>query len=232
MVDDSTRRGTVRSRAVDAGRDAWERLDRRLDDQYEALASDVISHVQLLLDANPGATRDQIAQLLVHKYSRIAAAGGAVTAAPGAVPGVGTAVAVGSLGGNIALTLFFQWRMVMALAHLYGHDLKAREARKLEYLALLGLSSGVYGPAKAALATIAKDVAAAQVGRLSNQALARLNARIGTQIVTKYGAKKSILALGRLVPVGVGIAVAATVDYVATRAIGREALHFYSTTHR
>src|SRR4051794_28096263 len=66
----------------------------------------------------------RIAAKIIGRYSKLAAAAGAVTAAPGVIPGIGTAVAVVSGGvADTAAALKLQVDMCMCLVEVFEADL-------------------------------------------------------------------------------------------------------------
>jgi hypothetical protein len=76
---------------------------------------------------------------------------------------------------------------------------------------------------------VAAKVATAQFNRrVSGEALRRINQRVGTTIVTKYGTKRGGIALGRLIPFGVGAVVGGSFNWVTMRSFANAAKRYYA----
>ena len=120
---------------------------------------------------------------------------------------------------NITSVLYVQLRMIAAIAHLGGHDVRADEVRTLAYLCLC----------ESAAADVVKDIGTqiglkltrAALGRLSGAALLKVNQKVGFQLLTKFG-EKGLINVAKAIPL-VGGLIGGTFDSVSTKLVGNVA---------
>lgn len=77
---------------------------------------------------------------------------------------------------------------------------------------------------------IGTKVAIAQFNKIPGKLFQSINRRVGTTIVTKYGTKRGGIAVGKLVPFGVGAAVGGGFNLATMKAFKRQAIAFYSSS--
>lgn len=164
----------------------------------------------------------------VRRVTQLGVAGGL----PATVPGAGTLIqlgaGVGIASGEMWAVLRNLTTMQMTVAGLYGHDLDAPE-RLDEMVLIWALEGGVVVPATEAGKRIGTKVAVSSFNKhVSGAVFKRINQRLGTTVVTKWGTKRGGVAVGRLIPFGVGAAVGGGVNYMTAKAYGRHVLRFYS----
>lgn len=141
----------------------------------------------------------------------------------------GTAGFVTGLGGiitlpaaipaNLASVLYIQLRMVAAIAHVRGYDIRSDQVKTLCVACLAG----------SAVADILKDIGIKLGTKMTQQAimkiagstLVRINQAVGFRLVTKAGST-GLLNLTKMVPFVGGI-VGGSFDAVTTRAIAQAA---------
>jgi hypothetical protein len=114
---------------------------------------------------------------------------------------------------------YIQLRMVAAIAHLGGHDVRSDEVRTFAYACLCG--SGVVELLKRAGVELGTKLGIRLVGKLSAEVIAAINKKVGFRLLTKFGSKGAI-NFGRLVPF-IGGAIGGTVDGISTNTIGNAA---------
>lgn len=157
---------------------------------------------------------------------------GAVAALPGAVPGLGTATQLGVSGATLTAETWTLLRnltaMQLTVAGLHGHDVRAPE-RLDELVIVWGVQTGAIVPATEAAQRIGTKIAVKQFNsKVSGEVFKRFNRRMTTTVLTKWGTKRGGIAVGRLVPFGVGSAVGGGMNYLVTRSFGRALLRYYS----
>lgn len=156
---------------------------------------------------------------------------GVIASLPSAIPGLGTAVQVGitttSITGETWLILRNLTAMQLMVAGITGHDVFEPE-RKDELIIVWGIETGAIVPAKEAVKRVGTKVAIKQFNkRVSGDLLRRINTKLGTTVVTKWGTKRGGIALGRLIPLGVGAAVGGGMNYLTARSFGIACLKYY-----
>jgi hypothetical protein len=58
------------------------------------------------------------------------------------------------------------------------------------------------------------------------EVLAHLNRSVGARVIRRVARRRARVAAGRLLPAGIGVAIAATADYMAVRSAGKAALSY------
>jgi hypothetical protein len=165
----------------------------------------VRAYVERLRRANPqAAPADIVAKLEKHYLAAVMASGAAVGSAA-AFPGIGTLVALSSVAGETVVFLEATAVFVLAVAEVYGIPAEHRERRRALVLAVLVGEDGrhavtdLVGPGRTSGAWITEGAAS-----LPLPAVAQLNSRLLKYFVKKYALKRSALALGKMLPVGIG----------------------------
>lgn len=143
------------------------------------------------------------ARMLARRTAIRCAAAGAVTGLP-----VG-GLAIGALGADLAYLVYQQFRLILGIAAIYGHEVSGRE-RFAEAVSCLAYSSGV-GIGKQGIATVLGS-ATVEGGAVAE--------RIGARMVRER--------LARLVPV-VGAVSGGALNYVSVRAVARSAIRYYES---
>lgn len=144
----------------------------------------------------------------------------AKSSANGFVTGLGGIVLIPvTLPANITVNLYVQLRMVAAIAHLGGYDVRDDQVRTLCYVCLLG--SAANDLLREVGAKVGTKFAVKAVEGVSKQVVIKINQKVGFRLLTKFG-EKGIVNLVKLVPV-VGGVIGAAFDGPATYAIGKVA---------
>lgn len=131
-------------------------------------------------------------------------------AAAGAVTGLPTGLlAIGTLGADLAYLVFQQFRLILGIATIYGHEPTHRE-RFHEALQCLAYASGV-GISKSGVTALLES--------------ATLE---GGVIAEKIGMRFVKERLTKLIPF-VGAISGGALNYIAVRAVGHAAVRYYDT---
>jgi hypothetical protein len=218
---------TVSGRVVDE-------LSVRLAGATEQAIDEIVSRrgdaiktaVEVVRLRHPDATPNDVARMLVYQRSKLSAITGAVSALPGAFPGVGTATEIGAgLADAIAL-VYTQVALVMAVAAAYDHDLEAHDARAADVRVVLALDAGVAKFGKHGV-----ELADGQRLDPNDRSLSEdLNRELGALVVKRTARRRVRTLLGREIPFGVGVAIGAGANFRAMRHTGRTALRYYEFT--
>ena len=118
---------------------------------------------------------------------------------------------------NMASVMYVQIRMIAAIAHLGGHDVRHDQVRTLCYACMCGSATGevVKGTGIKLTAKLTEEA----IKRLPGAALKEINKKVGFRLATKFG-EKGIINLGKMVPITGGV-VGGTFDASSTYAIGK-----------
>lgn len=195
-----------------------------------AKPEDVREEAQALLakfgKKHPTKSEDEIAGLAADKvianYSYFAAFAGGATALSGVIPGIGTAVAVG--GGataDVVASMKFQVEMTMALATVYGHDIRNEEMKRICYI-VAGL-----GAMSEAAKEGTKAVGSKAFINLVEQYLKGATLQAVKEVFKKVGIEFTKKALVKAIPFGVGVVIGFSANKGLTWYVGSKARDFF-----
>jgi len=124
-----------------------------------------------------------------------------------------------AIPANIASVTYVQMRMIAAIAHMRGYDLKDDQVKTFVFVCLTGQSaSDILKQAGIKLGTAVTKQA---IKKIPGEIIKSINKAVGFRLVTKFG-EKGILNLGKAVPI-VGGLIGGTVDGVGTNIVGKTA---------
>ena len=171
---------------------------------FEEIDPDKIRRdVDALKARAPGFKPSDQAHMLVRRTALRCAAAGAVTGLPSGL------LAIGSLGADLAYLMYQQFRLIVGIATIYGHEPSHRE-RFHEALSCLAFASGV-GIGKQGVATLL-DSAIMEGGVIAE--------KIGTRFMRER--------LAKIIPF-VGAVSGGALNFVSVRAVGRTAIRYYES---
>lgn len=124
-----------------------------------------------------------------------------------------------TLPANITSVLYVQIRMIAAIAHLAGHDLKDDRVKTMVYVCLVG--NGAAELLKNLGIKVGNKVAINAIKNLSGKIIIQINQKVGFKLVTKFG-EKGIINLGKAIPILGGL-IGGTVDTISTNIVGNTA---------
>lgn len=186
--------------------------------------------IQELKKSNPNKSNHELANIYGRKIRNKYTSVGVASALPSVIPGFGTAAQIaleaGTISADLALMLRWMAQICYGIALIYEKDIS--EDFNQEFVKILGIWCGVIKVFKDASVRIGTKVAIAQFNKhVSVQVLARINARVGTTIVTKYGTKRGGVAVGKLIPFGVGASIVGTFNYYTMQNFYSSAKKYY-----
>lgn len=194
-------------------------------------SGDVARHIADLRAAHPQLDKHALAEKWADRICWRYASEGAATALPGAIPGLGTAAQVGIEAGAISADLAYMLRcmagMTIGVGHVYERDVDATFNQ--DFVRVLGIWCGVLSLGKEAGVRVASKVAIAQFKKVPAEVFKRINQKVGTTIVTKYGTKRGGIAVGRLIPFGVGAIVGGGFNLATMKGFKKAAIDYYRT---
>jgi len=189
----------------------------------------VRSEVALLKLKNPGKTPAELAKLYLIQVRRKYTGVGVVSALPGVIPGLGTvaqiAIEAGSISADVALMLRWMASLTYGTGLIYGQETEAEFEER--FTVVLGLWSGVVVPEKAMLAFGEKIGVNHFDQHITDRIRNRMQQKIGLKLVTKYGSKRGGVALGTLIPFGIGAAVGGAFNYSVMSKFGKSAEDYF-----
>ncbi|WP_240919175.1 EcsC family protein [Acidovorax sp. HDW3] len=121
-----------------------------------------------------------------------------------------------TIPANIASVMYVQVRMIAAIAHLGGHDLKDDRVKALVYACLTG--NAAKDIMKDIGIVVGRKLTENAIKNVSGKTITAINQKVGFRLLTKFG-EKGAINLGKAIPLVGGI-VGATFDSVTTNIIG------------
>jgi len=191
---------------------------------------DVYNEIEDLKNSNKGLNKDLLAKKFISKITIKYTSVGVGSALPSVIPGLGTAaqiaVEAGTISGDLALMLRWMSNMCMGVGIIYDKNMK--ENHNKEFITVLGIWSGVIIAAKEAVKRVGTKVAVVQFNKnVTGKIIQKINSKVGTTLFTKYGTKRGGIALGKLIPFGVGAAITGTFNYNTMKRFGKSAISYY-----
>jgi hypothetical protein len=128
-----------------------------------------------------------------------------------------------AIPANLASVLFIQIRMIAAIAHMGGYNLRDEKVKTLVYVCLAGnFAKDIIQETGIMIGT---KLTARVVESISERSLLAINQKVGFRLVSKYGGKSAI-NIGKAVPL-VGGLIGGTIDTVTTNLIGNTARNIF-----
>jgi uncharacterized protein (DUF697 family) len=124
-----------------------------------------------------------------------------------------------AIPANIASVLYVQVRMIAAIAHLGGYDVKNDKVKTLVYSCLVANSAK--DVLKDVGVSVGNKLAMNAVKGISGKTLIEINKKVGFKLFTKFG-EKGVINLGKAVPILGGV-IGGSFDAYTTNAVGNVA---------
>lgn len=184
------------------------RADGMLEELFRSMFEEIDTEklrkeVDELREKSPAFAPAEHARTLSRRTAIRCAAAGAVTGLP-----LGIA-ALGTLSADLAYLVYQQFRLILGIATVYGHEPSSRE-RFNEAVACLAYASGV-GAGKQGIA-----------------ALLGSSTITGGMLAERIGVRAMQERLARLIPF-IGVAAGGALNYAAVYAVGRSAVKYYES---
>jgi hypothetical protein len=194
------------ARPEDSGMSA-KMLSNILESSARVQAPAVRSYVARLRRNNPEASPAEIVAKLEKHYLSIVMASGAAVGSAAAYPGIGTLAALSAVAGETVVFLEATAAFVLAVAEVHGIPLDDRERRRTLVLGALVGEDGA-GAVKDLLGAGRTSGAwLAEAELLPLPVVSQLNSKMMQFFVKKYAVRRTAMAFGKLLPVGIGAAV-------------------------
>ena len=183
--------------------------------------------VYRLRQEHPALGPDELARLLVSRTRRRVATTGAASGAAAIAPGLGTLIALGTVGSQAIYALEQETELVLAIAMVYGHELEGSDERLLEALLVVGIAGGAVKLRENVLVAGGQRVTVAAFRRLPERYMAGAGGHILARVLARVIGSRAAGSILRVAPLAVGVAVGAGFDWVAVTALGRAAVRHY-----
>ena len=180
----------------------------------------------------PKKTKKELADIFGNRIRKKYTSVGVVSALPSAIPGIGTsaqiAIELTSVSGDLALMLRWMASTCYGIGLIYEKNIESEFNQ--EFVRILGLWCGAIQVSKIATTKIATKVVVVQFNKnISGKILQKINQRVGTTILTKYGSKRGGIAIGKLIPFGVGALVGGSFNYFTMNKFKKSAIDYFKS---
>jgi len=200
---------------------------RSLDQAMKSREPAIRSKVDQLRATHPTYTNDQLALWLIRSTRRRVAATGAISGAASIAPGLGTALAIGTVTSQTLYALEQEIELVLGIAMIFGHELSGSEGRVLEALVVVGVTSGALKLREDVVVAGGERLAIAAFRHVPSLLLVHGGGRFVTRILSRFATTGAAKVAARVVPLGVGVGIGAGFDWVAVTGLGRAAMRYY-----
>lgn len=177
--------------------------------------------------ADTSGTIDERVAQVTDAFRKELVGAGAAAGAVAAAPGIGTMAAIGTLGAEIGWFVMRAADLIMTIAVIHGRTEATVEERRSWVLAILAFGED----AAKEFGSLAERM---QVGPVSGkglkvplEVLERVNANIGANLLSKFGSRRGAIAVGRVLPFGVGAVIGGGANYAMVRSLSRNADNFF-----
>lgn len=124
-----------------------------------------------------------------------------------------------TIPANITSVLYVQIRMIAAIAHIGGYDLRDDRVKSLVYMCLVANTGKEV--LKDVGIGVGSKLAMTAIKHIPGKALTQINQKVGFRLLTKFG-EKGVINFGKAIPL-IGGLIGGSIDYAATNAIGKVA---------
>jgi hypothetical protein len=176
-----------------------------------------------------GGIRPERIEVLTRSMARELGTAGAAAGAAAAAPMVGTGATLVATLSELAWFTGRAGDLVLTIAALHGRDDPSVDERRAWVLAVLIYGSSARDGFSRAVNEATTGMAVAADGRIPVATLQMANRVMAKTLSRTYGTRRGILALGRLIPIGIGAAIGGTSNYLAVRKLARNADRFFAT---
>jgi hypothetical protein len=195
-------------RTMGKAKEMKRRADSVLEELFRSMFEDIDTdklkkEVEELRAGAPDFEPAQHSRMLARRAAIRCAAAGAVTGLPTGL------AALGTLGADLAYLVYQQFRLILGIAVVYGHEPTARE-RFTEALSCLAFATGV-GAGKQGIAAM-MGAAAIEGGMIAE--------KIGTRVIRDR--------LSKVIPF-IGVISGGALNYAAVHAVARSAIRYYES---
>lgn len=142
------------------------------------------------------------------------------SATSGFITGLGGIITLPvAIPANLASVILVQMRMVAAIAHMGGYDVKDDQVKTFVYTCLAG--NEAKDILKNAGIQVGRKLAVSGIKKIPFEVIKKINQAVGFRLLTKFG-EKGVINLGKMVPFAGGV-IGGTVDAITTNTIGKVA---------
>jgi hypothetical protein len=163
---------------------------------------------------------------LVRERARRGGAIGVASGLPSIMSGPGTAVGMAAALFDAGVVAYAEVSLILGVSHLRGRDVRDVASRRLDALLVLGLEAGAVTMKGHVISADSITIDLASAEDLPDEVVQRITRKVADQIILKVARHRARFMLGRLIPFGVGAAVAGIDDFKTVGSVGRAAIAY------
>ena len=175
-----------------------------------------------------GDIRPEKVRALTDQFGRELALAGAAAGAAAAAPAVGTMATLAATTAELAWFTSRAGDLVLTMAALHGHPSPTVDERRAWVLAVLIYGGSARDGLARAINEASTGVTPAGEHRIPLATLQTANRLMARRVLHRYGTRRGIAALGRLVPLGIGALIGGGTNHAAVRSLARSADEFFT----
>lgn len=191
----------------------------------------VETEIAVLRQEHPQKKHKELAEIYLNKTRLKYTSVGVATALPGVIPGLGTVAQLAIEAGAVSADVLFMLRWMASLCYgtalIFGRD--GKDTFEDDFTIVLGIWAGVVEAEKAGTAKGEKISVSHFDKHITDRIRNRMNQKIGRKLITKYGSKRGGVALGTLIPFGIGAVVGGTFNYFTIDRFGKAAIAYFGS---
>ncbi len=172
-------------------------------------------------------THEERIDMLRRRFVREAGTAGAAVGAAAAAPGAGIFTFVGTTAAELGWFTLRASDLILALGAVHGHVDASVEERRAWVLSVLAFGDSAHDDFAALAGALGRGLGARAGTSVPTGMLALANRAMARIVLTRYGAKRGVLAFGRALPFGIGAVVGGTTNYALANQIARQAEDFF-----
>lgn len=165
----------------------------------------------------PHATPAEVLAEVDRRYLSLTTSSGLVTGGAAAVPGVGTAASLTTLGCDITVVTASSFDLALAYAYIYGIPVQDLRHRELLGLLVMG-GDGAVNTLQKASGRSGPHLSKELLKKIPARSIRKLNKVLGQHFITKTG-QRGVIQLGKVLPFGFGAVIGGGGNYLVGRSV-------------
>jgi hypothetical protein len=204
------------------------RISQRMLDAIDEVSGNRWQAAAQRAAALPGDVRPEKVKALTDSFARELGAAGAAAGAAAAAPAVGTAATMMAVTAELGWFTARAGDLILTMAAIHGRPDPTVDERRAWVLAVLIYGSSAKDGFARAVNEVTSGVAPGVDRRIPLATLQAANRLMSRALVRRYGSRRGLVALGRMLPIGIGAVIGGSANYVAIRTLARNADQFFA----
>ena len=175
-----------------------------------------------------GTTNNEKIRQLTDTFAKELGLLGAIAGGAAATPGIGATTAIATTIADLSYFTIRSSELILTVAAIHGHTQPTVEEQRawISCILIFG-DTATKGFTKLA-GEAGKGLGKKATTKIPTATLTAINRAAGRTLVTKYGTRRGIIAIGRAMPLGIGMAIGGTANYAGVQLLGRHANKFFT----